>query len=80
MMSRKEYILSWIIERNGLDMDVIESNMESSYFELGWMDSFDFINFISDIEDEFNLEFDNSQFQDRRFSTLKGLIETIEGM
>jgi acyl carrier protein len=48
-----------------------------SYFEKGWMDSFKFISFIVDIEEEFGVAFSNDEFQNREFSTIEGLTKIV---
>jgi len=44
-------------------------------FEAGWIDSFGTIVLVELIEDEFNLRFSEEDFQDRRFSTIRGIAE-----
>ena len=76
-------IESWIIncleDNAGIEKDEILKKNEENYLELGWIDSLKFISFITDIEETFKIRFSNDVFQDRDFSTVKGLSKIING-
>lgn len=76
------YVKTWLIEWFKTNTDISEENIGNdlnvNYFEKGWIDSFKFITFITDIEDNFNIRFSNDQFQDRTFSTIDGVIQLIK--
>lgn len=80
MNNISKWIVAWL-EKNG-DVDAIDitQNMDENYFTAGYIDSFKFINMISDIEESFGIEFDNSQFEDRNFTTVNGLSKIIREM
>ncbi len=48
-----------------------------NYFEAEVIDSFAVIEFIEAIETHFHCRFDDTDFQDRRFSSIAGLAEII---
>jgi len=73
------WVIDWFEKNTGLDKDEIEGNIDENYLEKGWIDSFSFINFISDMETHFSIHFSNDQFQDRAFSTINGIVKIIEG-
>lgn len=73
----KEWIIQWFVENLGIEVEVINENLEANFFHNGWMDSFQFINFISDIEDEFEVTFSNDEFQDRSFASINGVSKSI---
>lgn len=50
---------------------------EMNYFQAGLIDSFGVIELIESIESEFNIKLTELNFQERRFSTIKGLAEII---
>tara|TARA_B100000315_G_C14490379_1_gene547300 strand:- start:718 stop:969 length:252 start_codon:yes stop_codon:yes gene_type:complete len=52
----------------------------ANYFEAGLIDSLGLIELIDEIETKFNIRFNQEHFQDRRFSTIEGLAEIIEGL
>lgn len=50
---------------------------EANYFHAGLIDSLGIIDLIEAIESEFNINLTETHFQERRFSTIKGLAEII---
>lgn len=50
---------------------------DENFFESGHIDSLEAINLVERIEVEFDIRFDNREFQDRRFVTIAGLAEII---
>lgn len=76
-METKDWVLNWFVENTDITEEEITENLNSNYFQEGWIDSFKFMNMIGDVEDEFDIEFENEEFQDREFATFNGLIKTI---
>ena len=68
-----EWLLSYFSARAELPPGVESLN----YFELGLIDSFGVIELIDEMEREFDFQFEQSHFQDRRFSTINGLTEIV---
>ena len=52
---------------------------EQNYFEAEAVDSFGVIELIEACETEFRFSFGERDFQDRRFATIAGLAEIIDG-
>lgn len=75
-----KWIVDWLVKEGSLDKSEIIDNLDSNYFEVGFIDSFKFISMIADVEDNFGIEFSNDQFEDRSFSTINGLSMIIEGL
>ena len=76
-MNIEQWVIDWFTENVDVEKDELINNIESNYFHEGWIDSFKFMSFIEDIEEEFDIAFDNEEFQNRNFAVLKGLIEII---
>ncbi len=74
----QDYIVDWFEQNSDVTKDKILSNLDENYLEKGWIDSFKFISFISDVEDHFNVRFENDEFQNRSFATINGLVKIIE--
>ena len=55
----------------------VMKDISENYFNIGWIDSFKFMSLISDIEDNYNIEFSNEEFQNRDFASVQGLTEII---
>jgi len=77
-MDVKTWLIGWFKKNADISEEDIGHDFNINYFEKGWIDSFKFINFITDIEENFNIRFSNNQFQDRAFSTIDGVIRLIE--
>lgn len=76
----KEWIINWFVNNTNVSNEELVQHLNDSYFDLGYIDSFQFISFIGDIEDELGVQFDNDQFEDRSFSTIEGLSRIIEDL
>ncbi len=50
---------------------------DDNYFEKAGVDSFDAIILIEEAEQQFAVRFRQSDFQDRRFGTLRGFVEIV---
>lgn len=73
-----EKIENWVLDylKNKNEMDAYPVLTEN-FLEAGFLDSMQIIELIEDAEDEFQIEFSQDDFQDRRFPTAKGLSEII---
>jgi len=76
-MNVENWIIDWFVQNAGIEKDKILKNLGESYLEIGWIDSLKFISFITDIEEKFKIRFSNDSFQDREFSTVKGLSKIV---
>lgn len=77
MKNVKDYVVTWFVMNSLCEIDEVNENLDSNYFELGWIDSMQFISFVSDLETTFTISFDNSEFQNRAFATINGLCSII---
>jgi len=76
----KQWIVKWFEEQAGIALSEIEAGKTKSYFDQGWIDSFQFIQFIGELEETFDVQFSNDQFENRAFATIDGLAATIQEM
>ncbi len=77
MSAEKSWIVEWFASNTGASVDALLAGSERSYFEQGWMDSFTFIRFITELEEAQSIRFKNDDFQDRSFSTIDGLAAMV---
>jgi acyl carrier protein len=77
-MEIQNWITDWFAENTLIERDVLLSGLKSNYFENGWIDSMKFISFLTDLEQQFRIEFSGGDFEDRNFSTISGLTKIIE--
>ena len=73
-----DWLGTWFTENSTFEETEIRNVISESYFEKGIIDSFTFIQLISDIETEYQIQFANDQFEDRSFATIEGLTAIIE--
>lgn len=71
------WIVEWFLNHTTAEKEDLKKELDTNYFQRGYMDSFMFIEFISEIEQQFHIEFSNEQFEDRSFSTINGLSRII---
>lgn len=74
----KEWLINWFEKNSDLNLDEIVNNVNEDYLAKGWIDSFKFISFITEIESKFKITFSNEEFQNMDFSTIEGLAGIIE--
>lgn len=77
-MNVKEWLTNWFEKNSDLTKEEIEKNVSEDYLAKGWIDSFKFVSFITEIEEEFKITFSTDEFQNRGFATLDGLTIIIE--
>lgn len=77
-MNKEQWVINWFVENASIEYQIIEQNIQSNYIEEGMIDSFGFIQLISDIEEEFKMSFDDDDFMDENIFTIKGISEKIE--
>ena len=79
-MNIQNWIINWFEEHTIASKDELTNGLEVDYFERGWIDSMGFIEFLSDVEEQFNIELDNEAFQNSDFSTIAGLARILNEM
>lgn len=74
----KMWITEWFKNNVGIKEEDIVAGISENYFDAGWIDSFKFISFIQDIEQNYEIRFNNDEFQNKTFTTIKGLSSLIK--
>ena len=75
-MTQNDY-LEWIINWFNKTVNVSKAEVSHNFFKERWLDSFNTLLLISDIESTFNICFDDSTFNNEKFYTMLGLSEII---
>jgi len=76
----QQWLTNWFVSRSkpgsksGKAIDVLP---EVDYFEAGWLTSMEVVEFVTEIEQTFRMQFSESDLQDPRFVTIAGLTELI---
>jgi len=72
-----EWLKNWLNNHGGHAVENDDSDLEKSFLDLGWVDSFGLIEMISEIENSFEIHFEQEMFLDERFVTISGLANII---
>ena len=73
----REWLTDWFVSRAKIGKQVRESLLNVDYFEAGWLTSMEVVEFVTDIEQRFGMQFSDHDLQDARFITIAGLAELI---
>jgi acyl carrier protein len=70
------WLCDWFVSRRKFEGDVARL-VNINYFDAGLLTSLEVIEFVSEIEGRFGLQFSEQDFQDPRFVTVAGLSQLI---
>ena len=70
------WLCEWFTSRRKFTGDGTQL-LDINYFDAGLLTSLEVIEFVSEIEDRFGVQFSEQDFQDPRFVTVAGLAELI---
>lgn len=73
----EEWMINWFVSYSKMTEKQVQENMNKNYVEEGLVDSFGFIQLMSDIENEFRVEFSDDDFEKGDILILNDLIEII---
>lgn len=76
-MEIKKWLIEWFANHSSLSIEELESLSNEDYFNEGIIDSFAFVELISEIDDEYDIAFTNEDFLDPRFSSIEGIAAMI---
>ena len=71
------WLEQWFVGRGKLSTVPEESFREKNYFDAGLLSSLEIIEFVTEIENHFGVQFSDADFQDARLVTISGLAELI---
>jgi acyl carrier protein len=73
----QRWIIDWFESRTKTAEQAGESTLNVDYFEAGWLTSMEVVEFITEIEQTFGMQFSDDDMQDPRFATINGLTALI---
>ena len=77
MENPQSFLLQWFGKLGPIPGDSPEQKLQTNFFEAGLVDSFGVIELVSAIEEKYGIQFSETHFQERRFSTIGGLSEIM---
>ncbi|HZW93794.1 MAG TPA: acyl carrier protein [Candidatus Eremiobacteraceae bacterium] len=76
-----KWLIDWLVTRGKIGKHALEKQpdtlRETDYFEEGWLSSMEVVEFVTEIEQEFAMQFSDRDLQDPRFVTIEGITELI---
>jgi acyl carrier protein len=76
-----EGLIEWFVARGKIGRNTVEKEPDgfrkTDYFNAGWLTSMEIVEFVTEIEQRFAVQFSDLDLQDPRFVTLEGLAELI---
>lgn len=74
-----EDIRAWLYDWFNKNSDVSSTELkeDTNYVESGWIDSFQFLELIGAVEENFGVSFSDDDFAKEELLTIKGMVEII---
>jgi acyl carrier protein len=73
----QDWLTNWFVARAKIAKTAPEALRDTDYFEAGWLTSMEVVEFVTEIEQQFGMQFSDWDLQDPRFVTIAGLSELI---
>jgi len=73
----QDWLTNWFVARAKISRSAAENVCDTDYFEAGWLTSMEVVEFVTEIEQRFGMQFSDHDLQDPRFVTIAGLAELI---
>lgn len=73
----QEWLKHWFASRGKIGPQASKTMLEQDYFEAGWLTSMEVVEFVTEIEQQFGMQFSDRDLQDSRFVTIAGLADLI---
>jgi acyl carrier protein len=71
------WLRQWFASRGKIAKHTDRSLSNIDYFAAGWLSSLEVVEFVTEIEDRFRMQFSEADLEDERFVTISGLVELI---
>ena len=73
----RDWLTNWFVARGKLGKSAPAAPHDTDYLEAGWLTSMEVVEFVTEIEQQFRMQFSERDLQDPRFVTIAGLTELI---
>jgi acyl carrier protein len=73
----RDWLTQWFVARAKIGKSAPVDVCDTDYFEAGWLTSMEVVEFVTEIEQRFAMQFSDRDLQDPRFVTIAGLTELI---
>jgi acyl carrier protein len=73
----RQWLLNWFSNRRKTGGGAGNELLDVNFLEAGLLTSLEVVEFVTEIEGEFGVQFSEADFQDQRFLTISGLSDLI---
>ncbi|MGA7906838.1 MAG: acyl carrier protein [Candidatus Sulfotelmatobacter sp.] len=73
----QKWLAEWFAGRGKIGGGTRDGVADTDYFGAGWLSSMEVVEFVTEIEGHFGIQFSDRDLQDARFVTISGLSELI---
>lgn len=74
----RQWLAAWFAARSKSSKHaMVDGLCEINYFDEGWLSSMEVVEFVTEIEQNFDMQFSETDLQNPRFVTIGGLAELI---
>jgi acyl carrier protein len=73
----QEWLKDWFVSRGKIGKQASHAILEQDYFEAGWLSSMEVVEFVTEIEQRYGMQFSDGDLQDPRFVSIAGLADLI---
>jgi len=77
MEQAQQWLVEWFRRRRKTGKLGPDELLHQNYLEAGWLTSMEIVELVTEIEDNFSIQFSESDLQDPRLVTVHGLAELI---
>jgi acyl carrier protein len=71
------WLIDWFVSKGRVKRQLLLDSLEKDYFEAGWLTSMEVVEFVTDLEQQFGIQLEESDLQDARFLRLSGVSELV---
>lgn len=71
------WLAAWFAGKGKIRQGAREDLLNTDYFAAGWLSSMEVVEFVTEIERQFGIQFSDLDLQDGRFVTISGLSDLI---
>lgn len=79
LQKTQHWLTAWFESRGKIDKQAKDHDAlrTTNYFDAGWLTSMEVVEFITEIEQQFAMQFTDTDLQDSRFGSIEGLAQLI---
>jgi acyl carrier protein len=73
----EDWVTAWFVRRSKISQQEAAHVRHIDYFDAGWLTSMEVVELVTEIEQQFGIQFSDRDVQDQRFVTIGGMGELV---